>query len=137
MSFFRVQNELKMSRSWVLPEGVEVELMTLRRPNDLQNPLGEIFSSRSLAGGSLGEFGRVEILEIRIVYFTQRQETHKRFVNPGFGSWAPRLHRIRTVFAQHTITHRRKSDGQNTFVKIRIFGIFLVYILPKMHFNVF
>jgi len=92
-----------MIRIWVLPEGVEVEQMTLRRPNDLQNPLGEIFSSRSLAGGSLGEFGRVEILEIEGVYFTLRQETHKRFVNPGFeGSWAPRLHRVHTVFALYS-----------------------------------
>ena len=72
-----------MSRSWVLPEGVEVEQMTLRRPNDLQNPLGESLSEKPLAGGSLGEFGRVRILEIEGVYFTLREKTHKRLVNLG------------------------------------------------------
>ena len=80
-----------------------MEQMTLRRPNDLQNPLGETLSEKPLAGGSLGEFGRVEILEIEGVYFTQRQETHKRFVNPGFGgvlgtAFAPYSHRICTTY---------------------------------------
>ena len=93
-----------------------MEQMTLRRPNDLENPLGETLSEKPLAGGSLGEFGRVEILEIEGVYFTQRQETHKRFVNPGFGEpWAPRLHRVHTVFALYS--HRICTTYDNTQTK--------------------
>ena len=122
-----------MSRNWVLPEGVEWEQMTLRRPNDLQNPLGEIFSSRSLAGGSLGEFGRVEILEIEGVYFTLRQETHKRFVNRGFErSWAPQLHRIRSVFALYCITFTLYLHCICTVLAQHTITHAYTYMLPKM-----
>ena len=123
MSFFRVQNEVKMSRNWVLPEGVKMEQMTLRRPNDLQNPVGETLKKKSLAGGSLGEFGRVGILEIEGVYFTLREETHRRFVNPGFGHRitpyshciAPHSHCICTT---HDNTRIRTYPAENEEVVI-------------------